>query len=102
MTVEEGYQLWQSGVFVLDVRTTSEYEAGHLPGAYNINVSELQGRLDEIDEHKNDTILVNCKSGGRSATASQLLAGAGFTKIKNMLGGFLAWEDEGYPVEYGS
>jgi len=81
---------------VLDVRTQSEYDSGHIRNTTHIPLAELGGRLDELNE--TDSILVYCASGGRSASASQLLVDNGFLHIYNMLGGITAWISAGYPV----
>lgn len=99
VSVQQARDLWVAGVFVLDVRTTGEYDGGHIPGAYNLNVADLQDRLDELAGKENDDILVYCGVGGRSASASAQLVEAGFTGIHNMLGGFAAWQDAGYEAE---
>ena len=78
---------------LLDVRTASEYGAGHIPGAINIPVSDLENRIDELDMSKE--IIVYCKSGGRSRTASETLAQYGFF-VYNMLGGINAWKKENF------
>ena len=83
-------------LIVLDVRLQSEYDSGHIRNAKHIPVGELEGRLDELGTA--DEILVYCRSGGRSATASQILADNGFSHVYNMLGGITAWIDVGYPV----
>jgi len=82
---------------ILDVRTQSEYESGHIQNATLIPVTELAGRLGELD--KNKEILVYCASGGRSATSSQTLVDNGFSKVYNMLGGITAWKSAGYWIE---
>ena len=81
---------------VLDVRTLSEYDSGHIRNTMHIPLAELGGRLDELNV--NDEFLVYCASGGRSASASQLLVDNGFLYIYNMLGGITAWISAGYPV----
>ena len=96
VSVSEAHELWQSGVFVLDVRTASEYNAGHIPGAYNVDSRDLVSRIDEISERQDDDILVYCASGGRSRTASATLAGQGFTGVHNMEVGFSTWVAVGY------
>gem|GEM_PF-1604305 len=96
VSVSEAHELWQSGVFVLDVRTASEYNAGHIPGAYNIDSRDLVSRIGEISERQDDDILVYCASGGRSRTASATLAGQGFTGVHNMEVGFSTWVAVGY------
>ncbi|MBX2898551.1 MAG: rhodanese-like domain-containing protein [Cyclobacteriaceae bacterium] len=57
---------------ILDVRTTTEYQSGHVAGSYNIPVNELLQRLDELSELKQPLILC-CASGGRSAMATYML-----------------------------
>lgn len=81
---------------VLDVRNQSEYDTGHIRNAGLIPVWALAGRLNELNQ--SDTILVYCKAGGRSATASQTLLDNNFTYIYNMVGGIIAWADEAYPI----
>jgi parallel beta-helix repeat protein len=81
---------------VLDVRTQSEYDSGHIRNAKHIPVTQLEGRLHELDT--TDEILVYCKSGFRSTTASQLLVDHGFLYVFNMNGGIDAWKSQGYPV----
>ncbi len=81
---------------ILDVRTQSEYNSGHIRNAKLIPHTELEARISELDENRET--LVYCRSGGRSATASQILVDHGFSNVYNMLDGILAWMDSGYPV----
>lgn len=66
----------------LDVRTPEEIENNPSPGAIHIPISEVEGRLGEID--KNKTILVFCESGGRASRVEKLLKDKGFTKVQNI------------------
>jgi parallel beta-helix repeat protein len=81
---------------ILDVRNESEYDAGHIRNAVLIPVWQLAPRLNELD--KTDEILVYCKKGGRSATASLTLADNGFSHVYNMLEGIDKWVNLTYPV----
>ena len=81
---------------ILDVRTTSEYEDGHIKGAVNIPVQELSARLDELSNE--DELLVYCRTGNRSAQAVDILQDVGFTKIYHMDAGITGWIEAGYPV----
>ena len=83
---------------VLDVRTQSEYDSGHIYGAVWIPVTELEARIAELAGHENHEIIVYCGSGVRSVTASGILDSHNFTKVYNMLGGISAWQSAGYPV----
>lgn len=79
----------QGELSLLDVRMEPEYEEFHLPGAMLLPLPELPDRLEELDRKK--TVVVYCRSGMRSAAAARLLAGAGFPRVINMLGGAMAW-----------
>jgi len=81
---------------VLDVRTQSEYDSGHIRNSKLIPHTELEVRLDELK--RTDEILVYCRTGVRSSLASQNLSDNGFLHVHNMLEGTVAWEDEGYPL----
>jgi metal-sulfur cluster biosynthetic enzyme/rhodanese-related sulfurtransferase len=77
-------------LFVLDVRTPAEFNAGHIPRAHLIPLDELEDRLKELPR-KDAQILVTCAAGGRSTAACQILSGEGFTRLLNLAGGMHAW-----------
>jgi len=83
---------------VLDVRTQSEYDGGHIYGAVWIPHTELEARIGELAGHEDHEIIVYCGSGGRSVNASKILDAYNFTKVYNVLGGISAWQFAGYPV----
>ncbi len=83
-------------VTLLDVRTENEYKAAHIEGATLIPVAELSNRTGELNKSKK--IVVYCRSGHRSAIASDILIEHGFKRVYNVLGGITAWEARGYPV----
>jgi phage shock protein E len=68
---------------LLDVRTPEEFQDGHVAGAKNIPVGELEKRLAEVGE-KNRTVVVYCHSGRRSETAKKLLLKAGWKRVENL------------------
>ena len=84
---------------VLDVRTPQEFEAGHIPGAINIDVNapDFQEKISKLD--KNKTYLVHCAAGGRSARACDKMSHLDFPKLYNLAGGFRAWERAGNKPE---
>jgi adenylyltransferase/sulfurtransferase len=94
ITAPEVKQLIDSGAdFVLvDVREPHEYQICKIDKARLIPLGDLPKRLDELD--KSADIVVHCKMGGRSAKACDLLRASGFTKVRNMTGGILAWADK--------
>lgn len=71
----------EDNAFILDVRTTGEFAEGHYPGATNIPVQELAGRLSEIP--KGRPIVAYCASGGRSQSAKRILEQAGHKQVVN-------------------
>src|SRR5690606_5695703 len=77
---------------LIDVRETYEYESDNL-GAYLIPLGELPQRLNELEELKDQELLVHCRSGARSEKARQFLAADGFTNVRNVLGGILAYRE---------
>jgi rhodanese-related sulfurtransferase len=87
---------------ILDVRTKSEYDSGHIYGAILIPVADLPTRIGELLSHVNDPMIVYCGSGGRSTTACQILVSNGFTNVYNMTGGLNAWKTGGYPTWIGT
>ena len=76
-------------VFV-DVREEWEYEEDNL-GALNIPLGQLPHQLAQIDKYKNQEIVVHCRSGARSGNAKQFLETKGYKKVRNVLGGILAY-----------
>ena len=79
-------------VVVIDVRTQEEFAEGHIPNAMLIPVDEIDNVMEEMD--KDTSYLMVCRSGNRSAMASELLAKNGFQHIKNMEGGMNKWTYE--------
>jgi phage shock protein E len=84
---------------VLDVRTAAEFDAGHVPGARNVPHDQLPAKLPELSSLKDKQVVLYCRSGRRSALAEQALRGAGFSKLLQLEGDYLAWEAEKRPVE---
>jgi rhodanese-related sulfurtransferase len=85
----EARQLVAAGARLLDVRSPEEFNGGHLPGAINIPVQQLEGRTGEVGPPDHD-VVVYCRSGHRSTRAAELLRERGFTKVHN-LGPMTAW-----------
>lgn len=76
---------------VVDVRETDEFTAGHIPGAVNLPLSELQQSAAQLQKGVDYYII--CHSGGRSSMACQFLSAQGLT-VTNVMGGMSAWRGE--------
>jgi len=90
----EARHLVEQGALLLDVRTPQEFAAGHLDGAVNIPVQQLEARLSELAAKKDRPIVVYCRSGARSASAAKLLAAAGHSRVFD-LGAMSSWKRPG-------
>lgn len=78
---------------LIDVRQPDEYAFAKIDGAKLIPLGEIVGRMNEIDTDKE--IVLQCKVGGRSAKAIEMLTSAGFQgKMSNLKGGITAWSNE--------
>jgi rhodanese-related sulfurtransferase len=80
---EEARTLVARGARLVDVRSPTEFASGHLPGALNIPMGELAGRIGEVGA-KERPVVVYCRSGARSASAAGLLKRAGFTSVHDL------------------
>lgn len=92
----------QSAAQILDVRTASEFQSGHIKNALQANWNdqkEFESRTQHLD--KNKTVYVYCQAGGRSAAAQSNLIEKGF-KVVNLEGGMSNWKMNGLPVEGSS
>ncbi len=97
MQVEELKQRLDAGedIFVLDVREPHEYQICNIKG-HLIPLGDLPRRVSELDSSRD--IVAHCRSGKRSAEAVEFLQKAGFTKVRNLAGGILAWADRVDPT----
>lgn len=81
--------------YLLDVREVEEWQAGHIPGALHIPLSELGARYREISGDQ--PLYVICRSGSRSDYAAQALAQAGW-QVTNVADGMIGWHAAGRPM----
>ncbi len=95
ISVQQAYQKYEQGTFLLDVRTQPEWDEFHAPKAVLIPLDELPNRLSELP--KDQEIVVICRSGNRSAVATDILRQNGFNAT-SVAGGMNAWRAAGYPV----
>jgi rhodanese-related sulfurtransferase len=96
ISISQALDKYHAGAFILDVRTSEEWNQGHIPGSILIPLDQLSGRLSEVPRDRD--VVVVCRTGVRSAQGLQILQQAGFTRAASMTGGMLAWQAAGYPV----
>jgi len=95
MSGRDAYELIASGneVIILDVRSEEEFLTGHIEGSILLPVNEVEHRAESVLLYRDAMILVICRSGNRSRTASQELANLGFTNVYD-IGGVMSWPGE--------
>ena len=84
-------------VQIVDVREPQEYQINRIPGSVLIPLGDLPKRYVELDP--NATLVMQCKSGVRSKRAQDFLESKGFTRVRNLTGGILAWIDQVDPSQ---
>jgi rhodanese-related sulfurtransferase len=97
ITIEELKERIDKGeqLNLIDVREEYEFDEFNI-GATLIPLGELPDRLEEIEAWKDQEILIHCRSGARSGRAKEYLTSEGYTNVRNVLGGMLAWQEAGY------
>ena len=75
-------ELVKKGAVILDVRSKSEYAAGHIRGSVNIPVDQLNNNTNRLAD-KNKVIITCCVSGNRSGMAKRILTAKGYTQVYN-------------------
>jgi uncharacterized membrane protein YdjX (TVP38/TMEM64 family)/rhodanese-related sulfurtransferase len=90
----------EKNLLVLDVRTSQDFvgEQGHIDGAVNIPVEELQQRMDELGDYLEQPVAIVCRTDKRSAKAALLLTEEGFSDVHVVRGGMTKWIEAGLPV----
>jgi rhodanese-related sulfurtransferase len=82
---------------IVDVREPNEYQINRIAGSQLIPLGDIPKRYQELN--KGDEIIVQCKSGARSAKAADFLRSVGFTRVLNLKGGILDWVDKVDPSQ---
>ena len=98
--VDEFEKLWkEGGAIVLDVRTKKEFDAGHIPGAVNLDFRSENFATNVSFLDKSAVYLVHCQAGSRSARACEQMGRMGFKYLADLAPGFSEWQKAGKPVE---
>src|SRR5205085_9846893 len=84
---------------IIDVREKQETDGGMLPGAKHVPRGFLELRIEETVPDRGADVVLYCASGTRSLLAARTLKEMGYTKLRNLAGGYSAWKDAGLPID---
>lgn len=84
---------------LVDLREAKDYDAGRVPNAVHVPLSQIGARLGDLAGHAGKPLVAYDDAGNRARSAGAALAKAGFAEIYLLSGGFRAWKDAGLPVE---
>jgi len=96
MTVHE-IKAAKNSVQVIDVRSPSEWEEGHVPGALHLFLPELREKSAKLAKRK--PVAVYCDSGYRASLGASILKQEGFENVSNVPGSWQAWKKAKFPIE---
>jgi rhodanese-related sulfurtransferase len=89
----------RSNALVVDLRRAEDYAKGHILGAKNIPLADLERRAGELDKYKAKPVILHCGDGNRAGGGVATLRRKGFDSVHNLAGGYAAWQQAGLPVE---
>jgi rhodanese-related sulfurtransferase len=98
-TLEATQMMNRSDAIVIDLRAADEFARGHVLGARNISLADLEKRAADLEKHKAKPVIVYDADANRSGAALPVLRKAGFASVHNLAGGYPAWQQAGLPVE---
>ena len=88
----------KEGALVVDLRDATEFDQGHIVEAINIPYASFESRIDELEKHKDQHIVLACKMGQHSGTVGTQLRKAGFENVSRLRGGIAEWRGQSLPV----
>ncbi|MDJ0805215.1 MAG: rhodanese-like domain-containing protein [Gammaproteobacteria bacterium] len=83
---------------VVDVRPAADFHKGHIINAISIPINGFKNQINSLNKHKEQPIIVSCRSGSQSQAACQQLKKEGFEQVYNLRGGILAWQSANLPI----
>lgn len=98
-TLQATQMMNRDDALVVDLRPAADFANGHILGARNIPLAELDRRVGELDKYKAKPVIVHCAQGSSSGSGLALLRKHGFGNVVNLSGGYAAWLQAGLPVE---
>jgi rhodanese-related sulfurtransferase len=97
----EAVKLINNEAIVLDLRSAESFSRGHIVGARNVPMDELDGHIDKLTKFRNKPVVAVCDAGMTSTKAVNALRNSGFESVYNLKGGMAAWGQAGLPVVSG-
>ncbi len=84
---------------LIDVRSPEEFAEGHIPGAINMPHNQIESYVSQLDDYKNQRIIVYCQSGRRAMLTLETLKARSFTDVSHLEGDMMGWNAAGLPVD---
>ncbi len=97
VSVQELHAAASQGALVIDVREPHEFAAGRVPASLLVPLATVPARAGEFS--RDETLYVICRTDNRSLVAAEALVAAGFSDVRNVRGGMVAWAAAGLPIE---
>jgi rhodanese-related sulfurtransferase len=98
ITIDQ-FQQHQRPSVLIDVREDREWLAGHLPQAMHLGKGIIERDIEAVVQDKQQTLVLYCGGGFRSALAADVLQKMGYTDVLSLAGGYSAWVNAGLPLE---
>lgn len=86
---------------VVDLRSRDEFHAGHLPNAINIPARDMPKRVTELNQYKDEHLILICKTGTTAGPTGLMMSKAGFNKLHKLKGGIIEWQGSNLPLIKG-
>lgn len=97
----EAVKLINNDAMVLDLRSAESFSRGHIVGARNVPMDQLDGNMEKLAPFRNKPVVAVCDAGVTSTRAVNALRKSGFESVYNLKGGMSAWGQAGLPVVSG-
>ena len=97
----EAVKLINNDAMVLDLRSAESFSRGHIAGARNVPMDELDGHMEKLAKFRSKPVVAVCDAGITSSKAVNALRNSGFDSVYNLKGGMNAWGQAGLPVVSG-
>jgi rhodanese-related sulfurtransferase len=94
-------RLQNQGGIVLDLRSSTDYSAGHIGSARDFDSAQILTANETLRKYKEKPVIVYCESGSTGASAARVLSGQGFKQAYNLRGGLAAWRADNLPLALG-